>query len=149
MGVRSSCRMVFSLSLLILSFAALTTLPLTNAQTLTWATVTSPTNKQLSSASCVSSGDCWAVGSSGVIIQWTGSSWATITSPDYFDLYSMFCVSSGNCWAVGVMGKIIQVSGSSWVSVTSPTGNDLSSVSCASSSACWAVGESGTTIQGT
>lgn len=54
--------MVYSLSLLILSLTTLTTLPTTNAQSLTWAPVPSPTSTVLSSVFCVGSSSCWAVG---------------------------------------------------------------------------------------
>ena len=107
MGVHLSRKMVFSLSLLILSLATLTTLPLTNAQTLTWAKVTSPTSNELDSVFCVSASDCWAVGLAGVIIHGNGVSWAKVTSPTSNELDSVSCVSASDCWAVGKSGTII------------------------------------------
>jgi len=96
--------MITGFALALLSVALLT-LPVANAQALTWTTVTSPTSNALNSVYCVSASACWAVGASRTIIQWTGSSWATVTSPTSDYLLSVF-VDSG--WAVGVSGTIIR-----------------------------------------
>jgi hypothetical protein len=67
--------------------------------------ITSPTSKSLVSVFCVAASDCWAVGTFGTIIQYTGSSWTTVTSPTSNYLLSVF-VDSG--WAVGLSGTIIR-----------------------------------------
>jgi hypothetical protein len=123
------------------------------AQALTWTPVTSPTSNQLLSVSCISASDCWAVGSSGTIVQWTGSSWVTVTNPSPASdsiLNSVSCISASDCWAVYDDPTVfVQWTGSSWRTVTSPTRHDIYGVFCVSASDCWAVGDEYTIVQWT
>jgi len=141
-----------------------------------WSVVPSPNPSNadpfniLSSVTCVSDADCWAVGSgfdistdSGdpVIEQWNGSTWSTVPSPatsGVGSLRSVTCLSGTDCWAVGETidpgaGEYAstlteQWDGSEWSVVPSPNGTidgyligtALDSVACASLSDCWAVG---------
>jgi hypothetical protein len=84
-----------------------------------WSIVSSPNtsateNNGLSSVTCVSTSDCWAVGygdnSGGVkqtlIEQWDGTSWGIVVSPNTSvteanQLSGVTCVSGADCWAVG------------------------------------------------
>jgi hypothetical protein len=143
-----------------------------------WAIVTSPNTADteynyLLSVSCVSSSDCWAVGSysngSGIpqtlIERWNGSSWSIVTSPNASSsqenmLNAVACVSSSDCWAAGssvnsttgiYQTLIERWNGSSWTIVTSPNSlpvqnNYLYGLTCASTSECWAVGYSNNDI---
>ncbi|MGH3118348.1 MAG: hypothetical protein ACRDQ2_14795 [Gaiellales bacterium] len=140
-----------------------------------WVIVSSPNadttqNNVLAGLTCVSSSDCWAVGSyytigipaknQTLIEHWNGTSWAIVESPDtpialntLNFLSSVSCVSSSDCWAVGYYKPlnrwqtlIEHWDGDSWAIVISPNSlitedNRLSSVSCVSSSDCWAVGD--------
>jgi len=137
---------LFLLMLMFLLVLEPLTLPVANAQALTWTPVTSPVRNTLDSVYCASASDCWAVGYDGTIIQWTGSSWKTVTSPTNNTLQSVYCIGAGDCWAVGGVGTIIQFGGSAWTSVTSPTSNTLHSAFCVSASDCWAVGFNGTIL---
>jgi len=138
---------------------------------LSWQIVKSPNgsinpNSFLNSVTCVSSSDCWAVGSNKsyvseytLIEHWDGTSWSIVSSADPPDdpptnsLISVTCVSSSDCWAVGTNAysthppTIEHWNGSSWslVACPVPPGGTtphyyLESVACASSTECWAVG---------
>ena len=144
-----------------------------------WVIVASPNTNAtqsniLSSVTCNSESDCWAVGryaagGNGIfptldqtlVEHWDGNSWGIVSSPstsaveDNY-LTSVTCASSADCWAVGyhyintVEGPIYQTliehwDGTAWAIFTSPNTspvqqNVLFSVSCASVSECWAVG---------
>jgi hypothetical protein len=115
---------------------------------------------RLASVSCVSSADCWAVGSAqdmnnnvnGETLHWDGSSWAAVASPAATgaSLESVSCTSSSSCWAVGDTGNgqksprplIVRWDGSSWASVSAPHLHTevLQAISCSSSTNCFAVG---------
>jgi hypothetical protein len=135
-----------------------------------WSVVSSPDtaadNNELSSVTCNSASDCWAVGYSGsadvsqtLVEHWDGASWSIVSSPNTATennyLSSVTCNSASDCWAVGYHypnnGFIGQTlvehwNGVSWSIVSSPNtsptqGNHLLSVTCSSASDCWAVGE--------
>lgn len=115
---------------------------------------------------CVSSSDCWAVGTGAdlpLVEQFNGSTWSIVPSQQAGNaseadtLAAVSCSSADSCWAVGaqdyndisnpVTGQplIESYSGSSWTVVQSPklrtqTQNQLASVSCPQANACWAVG---------
>src|SRR5206468_1282429 len=137
-----------------------------------WAIVSSPNaslpNNVLSSVTCVSASDCWAVGYyitatadyQTLIERWDGTSWAIVNSPNAAQnnrLNAVICVSASDCWAVGyseIVGAgtlnidqtlIERWYGNSWAIVTSPNAsawpkNFLYGVTCVSASDCWAVG---------
>jgi hypothetical protein len=134
----------------------------------TWAPVSSPiaTHSSLASVSCVTSTDCWAVGSSEpgqlnnsdtLSEDWNGDTWTIVSTPDVTgdstnQLKSIDCVSTTDCWAVGYSFSsatetssvlIENWDGTDWSIVVSPlfTGaSGLASVTCLSSIDCWAVG---------
>lgn len=45
--------------------------------------------------------NAWAVGDSGIILQWNGNSWSTVSSPTSVNLYSVCFDSPYDGWAVG------------------------------------------------
>jgi len=123
----------------------------------------------LSSVTCNSVSDCWAVGyqlsgnfNQTLIYHWNGSIWAALTSANTSAaesnvLNGVTCLSASDCWAVGnhdvgtpVGGAAPQATltehwdGTAWTIAPSPdptTNYDvLYSVSCGSSSDCTAVG---------
>jgi hypothetical protein len=138
-----------------------------------WTTVAGPSGgtppvyqASLYGVTCVSTSDCWAVGTGAglpLVEQFNGSTWSIVPSQqagnaseaDTLDAVS--CSSADSCWAVGdqdyndissqVTGQpmIESYSGSSWTVVASPglrtqTQNQLVSVSCPGANSCWAVG---------
>ena len=133
-----------------------------------WSIVTSPnallsTNNSLTSVTCVSASDCWAVGHSfngnveqTLIERWNGSAWSVVTSPSSAltqnnQLLHVTCTNATNCWAVGNFESangpqtlIERWNGTAWSIVGSPnTGptqdNKLWGVACAGPE-CWAAG---------
>ena len=136
-----------------------------------WVVVPSPNTSSteqnvLLGVTCVSSSQCWAVGSyfnsslglsQTLIEEWDGISWSIVSSPNvpgvFQELRSVTCVSNTECWAVGwyrdnSLGLnhtlIEEWDGTSWSIVSSPDlgerGAELFDVTCASSSTCFAVG---------
>jgi hypothetical protein len=114
---------------------------------------------ELNAISCVSSADCWAVGS---VLEsshylplwdhWDGTSWTANTflvgvATDY-EFNGVSCVDSSNCWAVGYKnsgtGRVVwieQWDGSVWTDDPSTDAGVMNGVSCVDTSNCWAVGE--------
>jgi hypothetical protein len=117
---------------------------------------------ELSSVTCASGSDCWAVGdrtTSGyyqtLIIHWNGFQWKIVTSPnpsveqDTF-LNGVTCGSASDCWAVGSTDYyhplIERWNGTSWAVITGadvgPGQSVLHGVACSAVSQCWTVGYS-------
>lgn len=141
----------------------------------TWSVVPSPTpaganaNGTLSSVSCTSASNCFAVSASqdqGVFktfaVEWNGISWsrvATVNSPlagqhgsglTGVSCFGAFCMAVGYYFAgPGITQRTLaeRWNGTSWSIVASPnpggaTGAQLNGVSCTSATSCFAVGES-------
>ena len=125
------------------------------------------TGSGLADVACVTTTDCWAIGSktvSGgertVIVRWNGTAWTIVTSPnptgsDDAMLSGISCSSATDCWAVGgsqsasaYRSLTMHWNGGAWTIVTSPnpTGSEssLSDVTCPAISDCWAVGGTAT-----
>ncbi len=126
----------------------------------------------LNGVTCVSAGDCWAVGNfvdvvdgwaggtHSLIEHFTGTRWAIVATPDpglgpNVVLNGVACTSAVDCWAVGDSGNamvtrhlIEHYTGSRWVAVSTPNREVdpfvvLNGVACMNDGACWAVGYSG------
>jgi Bacterial Ig-like domain (group 3) len=123
-----------------------------------WSIVSTPsTGFGFRSVSCVSSSDCWAVGSAtGEMLadHWNGTIWSNVTTPSASPIIGgVSCVSSSDCWAVGYGGNGAAAqtfaehwNGSAWSIVATPNtspsqNNEFNAVACTSSSDCWAVGQ--------
>jgi hypothetical protein len=122
----------------------------------------------LTSVTCNSTSDCWAVGDSyngtvhqTLIEQWNGTSWASAVAPNGGadnSLSRVTCASASDCWAVGHSSNaaidpqsfdqdlILHWTGSAWLlnadrpDPTATYASDLAGVACGSGSECWAVG---------
>jgi hypothetical protein len=135
-----------------------------------WTLVSAPTPTAAQSAfflglSCVSTSDCWAVGSYSdtgryyqtLIEHWNGASWLIVPSPSTLGpqdnyLNAAACASTSECWAVGYTGGvgaaqtlIERWNGNLWTIASSPnvtgaTENNLHGVACIAESDCWAAG---------
>ena len=134
-----------------------------------WTIVPSPNagvskKNVLTSVTCVSASDCWAVGQhtpglndQTLTLHWDGTSWSIAASPNIsatkpHQLNDVTCTSASNCWAVGeylnpsfsLETLTMRWDGSSWAFVTSPNiagqRNVLMGVTCLSAGDCWAVG---------
>lgn len=123
-------------------------------------------HNSLSTITCNSAMDCWAVGqyttptnvAQTSIEYWDGNSWTLVSSPNTStsldnSVVSVACASKSQCWAVGfrdsgagITQTLIQHwDGISWSIVPSPNSsptqlNSLDGVTCTSSSDCWAIG---------
>lgn len=95
-----------------------------------------------------SSGELWAVGESGRIAQWNGTSWSSPASPSAGPLSAVWGSGASDVWAVGVAGTVLHYSGSlaSWNKVAVPTTVNLTDVHGTSPRDLWVVGESGTVL---
>ncbi len=147
----------------------------------TWSVVTTPDTSategnSLADVSCITGGDCWAVGvadSGGggtgqtLAEHWNGTAWSIVPTANTSsslsnDAASVSCVNSADCWMVGnaVSGTGTQQTlaerwnGTAWSIV--PTANTsvsevngLASVSCLAGSDCWSVGEAASGSGGT
>ena len=110
----------------------------------TWSSVSSPVDDEgLNSISTVSPTDIWAVGESGKIIHYNGTSWSEFTDVGSAELYSIAMVSSTDGWAVGESGKIFHYDGTSWSQFIDVGSQTLYSISMFSASYGWAVGGNG------
>ncbi len=117
--------------------------------------------------SCVSSSDCWAVGTQSdkmgdgpeaLAEHWDGTAWSIVGVPTMSGyLMSVDCVSGADCWAVGssfdpttttpLHSYALHWNGSSWGVVPIPSSGQsydlLTGITCTTSSNCWAVGAAG------
>ena len=108
----------------------------------------------LSSVSCATTSDCWAVGDtssdSGTVFATVngGATWNPQTLPAALPIpASVSCPTSSECWVVGdtLSGSAAMAGttdgGATWESVSIPSGiTNLNDVSCLNGSNCWAVG---------
>ncbi|MFZ2034663.1 MAG: hypothetical protein WAW53_12980 [Candidatus Dormiibacterota bacterium] len=111
----------------------------------------------LSSVTCVSANDCWAVGSAAteggpavqpLIAHYAGSGWSLVNGPHITgsggELSAVTCVNADDCWAVGPGSLIEHYLGGSWVVETGQrVEGTLSAVTCVAADSCWAVGSTG------
>ena len=67
-----------------------------------------------------SENDVFAVGSSGTILHYNGSTWSQMNSGSTVNLASVFGLNSNNVFAVGGNGTILHYDGTSWSKVESP-----------------------------
>jgi hypothetical protein len=137
-----------------------------------WNLVPSPTpsthQSSLYDVACISSDNCWAVGTNAAANQfyepllekWDGSSWQVVNVPnlisntDYF-LSGVACTSESLCWAIGESSTcagaclneslILRWDGTNWTVSPSPnttigTTSYLTDIICTTASDCWAVG---------
>ncbi|MGH3731850.1 MAG: hypothetical protein ACRDVC_00475 [Acidimicrobiales bacterium] len=126
----------------------------------TWLRVSVPSGlstKGLNAITCPSSTLCWAVGDSGVVARWNGTTWSVVEGGNLKGgLYGVACASTSSCWAVGYVeigssldNAIEHWNGHSWGRVASPSpymsgeGDDLIAVACATPAVCYAVGFTG------
>jgi hypothetical protein len=95
----------------------------------------------------------FAVGNSGVILKYNGSTWTAETSPVTRNLFGVYVVSTLEAWAVGANGTILKWNGSSWSNFSSPVSDNLRGISMldqngsGTAQSGWAVGNSGTALR--
>ena len=85
--------------------------------------------------------DVWAVGYSGALLHFDGTSWTIAKSPTRNTLYGIAGRSSSNILAVGEAGTAIQYDGTSWSSLDVGASADLYDVAMPGGSDAWIAGE--------
>ncbi len=85
----------------------------------------------------------WAVGMTGQIAMWTGSTWKSQVSGTAIALNAVWAASPTSVYAVGEAGQILHFDGSVWKPMASPIKTTLVDVFGTSESDIWAVGERG------
>ncbi len=128
-----------------------------------WSAVSSSPDGYLDGVTCLSTADCWAVGTQsfkGTLVEQGGAGgWSVDPSavPVDSSLQAVACASAGECWAVGTdgangLGKaqalIEQGTSAGWstVAAPAPSGSQsdvLNDVTCVTADDCWAVGSYG------
>jgi hypothetical protein len=86
--------------------------------------------------------DVWAVGNSGLILRWNGTSWSTVSSGTTQNLQAVWGTAANNIYATGHQGGIFRYDGSTWAAQASGTTQRLNSVVGTSTSSLYAVGGS-------
>jgi hypothetical protein len=129
---------------------------LSRPSTDSWQVMSVPSGFNATDISCVSSGQCWAVGPAG-IWEYDQGSWSVDTSPTNGTLDAVSCVTSSDCWAVGshytvpqgvndgVVQPLIEHGDGSVFTVASAPAvsgdiDNLTSITCATADDCWATG---------
>ncbi len=108
-----------------------------------WNNFTSPTAQQLNAATFVSSSDGWAVGNSGTILRWNGTSWSTVVSPTAQNLQAVDCLSATNCFATADAGQFIRWNGTSWSNTVDTGSQNYQGIKMTGASDGWATADSG------
>lgn len=85
--------------------------------------------------------DVWAVGESGAILHFDGTSWNITPSPTRHSLYGIAGQSRSSILAVGDAGTVIAYDGTSWRSLDLGTSANLYDVTMPAGSEAWIAGE--------
>jgi hypothetical protein len=113
---------------------------------LVWSAMTSDTTVQLNSVWGSSSSNVFAVGASGTIRKYDGTSWSGSSSGTIWQLNGVWGSSASNVFAVGNGGTIRKYNGTSWSGMTSGTTKNLYGVWGTGANDVFAVGDSGTVL---
>jgi len=111
-----------------------------------WSTMISGSTAHLYGIWGSSASDVFAVGNSGAILRYNGSTWSAMTSGTTRYLRGIWGSSASDVFAVGTGGTILYYDGAAWGIMTSGTANDLHAVWGASDSDVFAVGVGGTIL---
>ena len=93
-----------------------------------------------------SGSDVFAVGDSGRILHYNGSTWSAMTSWTTNNFYGVWGSSGSDAFAVGDEGRILHYNGSDWSAIISWSRNNLRGVWGSSASDVFAVGWNGTIL---
>ncbi len=140
MAVRKT-RPIAVLAITVLALIFLMRLPVSASNFTIWSSMDSGTGANLNGVWGADDSNIFAVGSSGTIIHYDGSTWSSTNSSTGKDLYSVWGANSAAVFAVGSSGTIIHYDGSAWSSMNSGTASDLYCVWGDNSTDIFAVGE--------
>ena len=105
-----------------------------------------PTTQKLRAISGSAETAVFAVGDSGTIIRYDGTTWQNIVQITEKTIYSVWCASAEAVFAVADKGRIFFFDGSDWIEQDSGTTERLRAVWGASASEVFAAGENGTLL---
>ncbi len=109
----------------------------------TW-TQQSATGNFMDALSMVSPTDGWAVGSSGKIVHFDGTSWTNYTSPTTTNLWSLDMVNADEGWAGGTLGLMLHYQSGTWSQVApNPGTTTIEAIQMLDANEGWAVGYNG------
>jgi hypothetical protein len=109
-----------------------------------WKLQNTQSSRVWNDVSCSSATDCWAVGNSGYVSHFTGSSWSTATTvTSAATISAVWAIASNDVWAAGASGRVWHYNGSVWSLSTTFTGRTWYDMSCTASNNCWVVGAGG------
>jgi hypothetical protein len=111
-----------------------------------WTIMASGTTKNLARMWGSSATDVFAVGNSGIILRYNGSTWSPMISGTTNGLGALWGSSGSDVFAVGNSGTILHYNGSAWSSMVSGTTYNLFSVWGSSDKDVFAVGVQGTIL---
>ncbi len=112
-----------------------------------WAPLATGTTNGLQAVWGASAASVFAVGSSGSIVAWNGTSWSPMSSGTSQVLSDVWGTSATDVYAVGAGGAIVRYNGTTWSPMVSGTTQGLSGIWGASRSDVFAVGGTGTILR--
>lgn len=89
----------------------------------------------------------WAVGGSGTIVHWNGSTWSTQPSGTSHGLNGVWGSAANGLWTVSGGGTIAHGDGSAWARQIIGTAGGLNGVWGIDANSIWAVGSGGTILR--
>jgi hypothetical protein len=108
-----------------------------------WSSMSSGTTNNLLGVWGSSASDVFAVGNSGTILHYDGSTWSSMSSGTTSHLRGVWGSSASDVFAMGNSGTILHYDGSTWSPMTSGTTNTLRGIWGSSSSDVLVVANSG------
>ncbi|MSP14063.1 MAG: hypothetical protein EXR62_14050 [Chloroflexi bacterium] len=112
-----------------------------------WSCVATGINGDLEGVDFTSTGNGWAVGESGTLLQYTAGSWVSASSGSSYDLMAIDMLSATQGWIVGKHGTILKFNGTVWTPQSSGVTDNLYSVFFLDQNTGWAVGQNGTILE--
>ena len=101
------------------------------------------TSGDLFGVSMISASDGWAVGESGKIYHYDGSSWSEFDDMGNNDLFSINMISASDGWAVGESGGVYYYDGVNWSEFADLGVFNLNTINMLTGSGGWIVGDNG------
>ena len=101
------------------------------------------TSGDLFGVSMISASDGWAVGESGKIYYYDGSSWSEFDDMGNNDLFSINMISASDGWAVGESGGVYYYDGVNWSEFADLGVFNLNTINMLTGSGGWIVGDNG------
>ena len=121
-------------------------LPVAAGNFAAWSSMSSGAAADLHGIWGTNGADVFAVGNSGTILHYDGSTWNSMSGGTTNDLHSVWGAKGTDIFAAGNSGTIMRYNGSTWSLVTSGTTSDLYGIWGTSGKDVFAVGNAGTIV---